>query len=57
MYVQLSRLRSLIGLNLLRNITMTDLQYQPDPQLLSEMNLLQDLEKETLRAWQYDPTR
>lgn len=56
MYVQLSRLRSLTGLNLLRSITMIDLQHQPDPQLLSEISCLRDLEKETLHAWENDPT-
>lgn len=51
-YVQLSRLRSLRGLHLLQPIDMNDLRYGPDPQLLDEIQRLQALELETIRAWQ-----
>jgi hypothetical protein len=51
-YVQLSRLQSLRGLYLLQRIEMKDLQFSPDPQLLTEMQRLQDLEKETMNVWQ-----
>lgn len=55
-YVQLSRLRSLRGLHLLRKIEMEDLGFQPDPQLLDEMRRLQDLEKDTLDSWSANMT-
>jgi hypothetical protein len=51
-YVQLSRLKSLIGLNLLQTIGMRDIQFRPDPQLLTEMKRLQNLESKTAQAWQ-----
>jgi hypothetical protein len=51
-YVQLSRLRSLTGLYLLRPIDMNDLRHGPDPQLLHEMQRLHTLELETLHTWQ-----
>lgn len=51
MYVQLSRLRSSKGLHLLQKLDMQDLQFRPDPRLLTEMQRLQDLEKETVAAW------
>jgi hypothetical protein len=50
-YVQLSRLRSLKGLHLLQEIGMEDLQFRPDPRLLSEMERLQKLEQKTIAAW------
>ena len=52
MYVQLSRLRSSKGLHLLQKLDMKDLQFKPDPRLLTEMRRLQDLEKETMAAWE-----
>jgi hypothetical protein len=33
---------------------MKELQFAPDPELLIEMHRLQDLEKETIAAWQED---
>ncbi|KAH7028450.1 hypothetical protein B0J12DRAFT_584062 [Macrophomina phaseolina] len=53
-YVQLSRLRSSKGLHILQKIDMTDLRFGPDPRLLTEMQRLQELEKETIAAW-HDP--
>ena len=50
-YVQLSRLRSSKGLHLLQKLDMQDLRFGPDPRLLTEMQRLQDLEKETIAAW------
>jgi hypothetical protein len=55
-YVQLSRLRSLKGLHLLQKIEMKDLRFGPEPRLLSEMQRLQELEKETIDAWHGDST-
>jgi hypothetical protein len=52
MYVQLSRLRSSKGLHLLQKLDMQDLRFGPDPQLLTEMRRLQELEKETIAVWQ-----
>lgn len=51
-YVQLSRLRSLSGLHLLQKLDIHDLQFGPDPRLLTEMKRLQEREKETITAWQ-----
>jgi len=51
LYVQLSRLRSFDGLYLLQAIEMKDLKFRPHKQLLTEMERLQKLEEETLRAW------
>ena len=51
-YVQLSRLESFDGVNLLQKISMEDIQFGPDLELLLEMQRLLDLEKETLAAWQ-----
>lgn len=51
-YVQLSRLRSFNGLHLLQKISMEDVQFQPDPRLLTEIKRLQNLEKETITAWE-----
>lgn len=51
-YVQLSRLRSFAGLHLLQPIDLSDLQHNPDPQLLYEMQRLQTLGVETLNSWQ-----
>jgi hypothetical protein len=31
---------------------MKDLQFRPDPQLLTEMERLKQLERETIAAWQ-----
>jgi hypothetical protein len=52
MYVQLSRLRSSKGLHLLQKLDTQDLRFEPDPRLLTEMQRLQELEKETIAAWQ-----
>ncbi|KAI3286470.1 hypothetical protein DTO002I6_8141 [Penicillium roqueforti] len=51
MYVQLSRLRSSKGLHILQKLDMQDLRFGPDPRLVTEMERLQDLEKETVAAW------
>jgi hypothetical protein len=53
-YVQLSRLRSSKGLYLLQRLDMSDLQFGPDPRLLTEMQRLQELEKQTMAAWDGD---
>ena len=50
-YVQLSRLRSFEGLHLLQKISMEDVQFGPDPQLLSEMKRLQSLQEEPIANW------
>ena len=34
---------------------MSDLLFQPDPRLKTEMDRLQELEKQTLAAWGQDP--
>lgn len=52
-YVQLSRLRTCEGLHLLQEIEMKDLQFEPDPRILAEMQRLQDLEKVTLGVWKH----
>jgi hypothetical protein len=52
-YVQLSRLRTSEGLHLLQEIEMKDLQFEPDPRILAEMQRLQDLEKVTLGVWKH----
>lgn len=54
-YVQLSRLRSFKGLHLLQKISMEDVQFGPDPRLLSEIKRLQLLQEETIAAWNKDP--
>jgi hypothetical protein len=51
-YVQLSRLRTREGLHLLQEIEMKDLQFEPDPRILAEMQRLQELQKMTLDEWQ-----
>ncbi|KAJ5082332.1 hypothetical protein N7532_011375 [Penicillium argentinense] len=56
-YVQLSRLRSSEGLHLLQRLDMKDLQFGPDPRLLSEIQRLQELEKQTMAAWEGDKRR
>ncbi|KAJ5100153.1 hypothetical protein N7532_007154 [Penicillium argentinense] len=56
-YVQLSRLRSSEGLHLLQRLDMKDLQFEPDPRLLSEIQRLQELEKQTMAAWEGDKRR
>jgi hypothetical protein len=56
-YVQLSRLRSSKGLHLLQKLDMKDLQFGPDPRLLTEMQRLQELEKQTMTAWGGDKRR
>jgi hypothetical protein len=53
-YVQLSRLRSSKGLHLLQRLDMKDLQFGPDPRLHIEMQRLQELEKQTMAAWEGD---
>ena len=50
--VQLSRLRTSAGLHLLRHIEMSDVCFQPHPDLLLEMDRLQTLEAQTLAAWE-----
>jgi hypothetical protein len=50
-YVQLSRTPSLDGLHLLQKLDMKDLQFRPSPQLLTEMERLHTLERETIAAW------
>jgi hypothetical protein len=50
-YVQLSRLRSLDDLYLLREINMSDLRFRPHNGLLAEMERLGALEQETMTAW------
>jgi hypothetical protein len=52
MYVQLSRLRSSKGLHLLQKLDMHDLRFGPDRRLLTEMERLQEHEKDTIAAWQ-----
>jgi hypothetical protein len=47
----LSRIQSSKGLHLLQKLDMKDLQFRPDPQLLTEMKRLKQLEKETITAW------
>jgi hypothetical protein len=54
LYVQLSRLRSLIGLYLLQKIEIKDLRFRPDDSLLQEMERLCILEQETIAAWERD---
>ena len=49
-YVQLSRLHSLDGLHLLHKIDKNDIQFQPHPQLLIEMERLKVLEQKTILA-------
>ena len=49
--VQLSRLQSFNGLNLLQRIGMEDLRFRPDDRLLAEMERLGKLEQETMAAW------
>ncbi|KAF4210355.1 hypothetical protein CNMCM5878_004518 [Aspergillus fumigatiaffinis] len=51
-YVQLSRLRSLEGLHLLQQIEMKDLQFEPDPRILAEMQKLQELQRTTIEEWE-----
>jgi hypothetical protein len=51
LYVQLSRVRSFQGLYLLQNVDIEDLRFTPDPQLITEMERLRNLEKETIAAW------
>jgi hypothetical protein len=50
--VQVSRLISQQGLNLLQKIQMSDVNFQPHPDLVSEMETAQALERETLAAWE-----
>ena len=49
--VQLSRLQSFDGLNLLQKIDMEDLRFRPDDRLLAEMERLSKLEQQTMAAW------
>jgi ATP-dependent exoDNAse (exonuclease V) alpha subunit len=51
-YVQLSRLRTREGLYLLQEIKMDDLQFEPDPRILTEMQRLQQLQTMTLDEWE-----
>jgi len=50
--VQVSRIGSLNYLHLLQPIEMSDLNFQPHPDMLSEMSRLQTLEKETVERWE-----
>ena len=50
-YVQLCRLQSLDGLHLLQKLNMKDLQFRPNHLLLTEMERLHTLERETIAAW------
>ena len=50
-YVQLSRLRSFNGLHLLQKISKEDIEFAPDPRLLSEIKRLQMLQEETIADW------
>jgi hypothetical protein len=47
-YVQLSRIKSLDGLHLFQCIQMSDLNFQPHPDMLAEMSRLQKLQEQTL---------
>lgn len=49
--VQLSRLQSYSGVNLLQKIDIDDLRFRPDDRLLVEMERLEKLEHDTLAAW------
>jgi len=49
--VQVSRLQEEDGLNLLQEIEMSDITYQPHKELISEMSRLETLEKRTLETW------
>jgi hypothetical protein len=49
--VQLSRLQTSEGLNLLRKLEMKDIQFSPDPRLVAEMERLRELQKKTIAAW------
>jgi len=51
LYVQLSRLQSSDRLYLLQKISMEDLRFRPDNDLLAEMERLHVLEQETIAAW------
>lgn len=51
LYVQLSRLRSFQGQHLLEKVTLDDLRFSPDPDLIMEMDRLRALEAKTLAAW------
>jgi len=50
-YVQLSRLQSWQGINLLQEIDLDDLRFRPDDRLLVEMERLTKLEQDTMTAW------
>jgi hypothetical protein len=50
-YVQLSRLETETGLNLLQELDMNDLQFHPHDLLLAEMERLRELERKTIAAW------
>lgn len=51
-YVQLFRLRTRGGLHLLQEIEMNDLQFEPDPRILAEMQRLHELQRTTLDEWE-----
>jgi hypothetical protein len=57
MYVQLFRLHSSKGFHLLQKLDMQDLRFSPDPRLLTELQRLQDLEKEAISAWHEAPNK
>jgi hypothetical protein len=52
MFVQLSWLRSSKGLYLLQSLDTHDLRFGPDRRLLTEMERLQEHEKDTTASWQ-----
>ena len=56
-YVLAGRLRTAADIHLLQKIDMSDLRFRPDPRLQTEMDRLQELEKQTLTAWGRDPTQ
>jgi len=56
-YVLTGRLRTAADIHLLQKIDMSDLRFRPDPRLQTEMDRLQELEKQTLTAWGRDPTQ
>jgi hypothetical protein len=52
LYVQLSRIKSLDRLHLFQCIQMSDLNFQPHPDMLAEMSRLQTLQEQTLEKWE-----
>ena len=54
-YVLTGRQKTSEDVHLLQKIDMSDLLFQPDPRLKTEMDRLQELEKQTLGAWGQGP--